>query len=431
VCLFVLIDIFCVTIALKLMTRHFQIENAVTMVRILTGGWRWHCRPTPAVVEFQKAQLQAPPQLLQLTIIMKRAQGIPIQSPKKQTVKGQRSAVPAVDGAALLVAPDVPDSVDADVPSATPSIVDTAASVLATDVHVDQAEAPIPVAATLMSSATAPAQANADVPDSAVSVVISATQSTAHRDGSVHSPDGANRARFMANAQPQRVCCNLSIVGVVNPNMRFSFEAVVFVVYPASSQPDRRHVLLVDSTGCAGLTVWGAHVPQFTFATVGCVVKFTKLGMIIHNGKKSLSMGRDTIVQFVPSSVESATSRWWNALSSNKVLRIIDVHDCEDDSIVNVAGIVGLLSSETKRVRADNKDLMTMRLTDHTGHLDVRSWNHSETEFKSFLEKPLLLQRLRVTSYAGIKICELLDGSGTIAVSEFDGKEALEQYWKE
>ena len=74
-----------------------------------------------------------------------------------------------------------------------------------------------------------------------------------------------NRERFLANCQPLRVCCNLSTVGLTAAGVRFSFQAIVFVVYPASFNPDRRHVLLIDEFGCTGMTVWGAHVPLFNF----------------------------------------------------------------------------------------------------------------------------------------------------------------------
>lgn len=242
---------------------------------------------------------------------------------------------------------------------------------------------------------------------------------------------GKNRERFMDNCQPQRVCCNLNAAGLSSAGTRFSFQAVVFVVYPASDKPERRHVLLIDSTGCTGLTVWNAHVPLFNCASVGSVVKFTKLGMIHHNGKKALSMSRDTTVVFVSSTIVTEEAKWWNSLVSQRVKRIIDIHDCEDDCVVNVAGIVGMLSSETKRVRSDNKDLMNMRLTDRTGWVDVRSWNHSESEFCAFLEKPLLLVRVRVTSFAGLKICELIDGNGTVVNPTFDGQEDLQDYWLE
>jgi hypothetical protein len=235
----------------------------------------------------------------------------------------------------------------------------------------------------------------------------------------------------MMNCQPLRVSCNLGAVGLHAAGIRFSFQAVVFVVYPPSDKPERRHVLLVDSTGCCGLTVWGAHVPLFTFATVGTVVKFTKLGMSIHNGKKSLSMGRDTTIMFLSSTIVTEESKWWNSLANANYQRIIDVHDCEDDIVINVAGIVGMISCETKRVRSDNKDLLTLRLTDRTGFVDVRSWNHVESEFKAYLEKPLLLKRVRVTSFSGLKILELLDGNGSIVDTSFDGMSDLEQYWQE
>jgi len=406
-------------------------------------------------------------------MIKRCAPNFPEKKSKKQSsasiLKGLGTAVPITDGVAIEVdsvvhGPVASDTFPATVPIANLDIEDQSSDTLVCDLSVaptggESASAElvsvargcdvsytfptaVPIANDdavlqargtphthiVMHSLDAPDFRQSEAPSGGGSA--SAAAPVSNESSLVASP-GNNRARFIANCQPLRVCCNLSQVGVVAVGMRFSFEAVVFVVYPASTQPDRRHVLLVDSTGCAGLTVWGAHVPQFTFATVGCVVKFTKLGMVVHNGKKSLSMGKDTIVQFVPNSVETPASMWWNALASKKVLRIMDVHDCEDDSIVNVAGIVGMLSSETKRVRADNKDLMTMRLTDHTGHLDVRSWNHSETEFRSFLEKPLLLQRIRVTSYAGFKICELLDGNGTIVVSNFEGQDELQKYWAE
>jgi hypothetical protein len=45
------------------------------------------------------------------------------------------------------------------------------------------------------------------------------------------------------------------------------------------------------------------------------------------------------------------------------------------------------------------------------------------------VEKPLLLQRIRITSFAGQKLGELLDGTGTIVVSEFEGAAELAQFW--
>jgi hypothetical protein len=241
---------------------------------------------------------------------------------------------------------------------------------------------------------------------------------------------GSNRDRFMAHCQPMQVSCDLATVGMHNTSVRFSFQAVVLIVYPATSGPDRRHIQLIDRRGSTGITVWNDNVRLFSSDSVGQVVKFTKLSIVCPNGKKSLSMGRDSTVTFM-NGVPSEESKWWSSLLLQPHLRIIDVHDAEDDAVINVAGIVGMLSTERKRVRDQDRDLLCIRLTDRTGFVDIRSWSHCESEFATFVEKPLLLRRVRVTSFAGMKVLELLAGPGTLLVDEFDGKVDLEKYWSE
>jgi hypothetical protein len=350
-------------------------------------------------------------------------------SPKKSsTVKaGVIEVAPVVDGAAVIIAGSSTDDIAPDQLSTAVAAGGIAVAPVAVGEAVDMAGSSSEDIAVIHNSAL---RSSADVlPVMAVRAPDN-SNAAVNAISPVNSP-GKNRERFMINCQPLRVSCDLGAVGLHSAGVRFSFQAVVFVVYPASDKPERRHVLLIDSSGCAGLTVWGAHVPLFTFATVGSVVKFTKLGMSMHNGKKTLSMGRDTTVVFLSSAIVTDESKWWNSVASSAYRRIMDVHDEEDDSVINVAGIVGMVLSETKRVRSDNKDLMTMRLTDRSGWIDVRSWNHAESEFIAFKEKPLLLQRVRVTSFSGIKILELLDGNGTIVVSSFDGMTDLEDYWQE
>ena len=243
---------------------------------------------------------------------------------------------------------------------------------------------------------------------------------------------GSNRERFMANFQPMKVCCDLSVAGLHNSSTRFSFQAVVLIVYPATMKPERRHLLLIDSRGCAGITVWNENVSLFSASSVGQVVKFTKLSLTSQNGQKSLSMSRDSTVNFVSTAVAACEeSKWWSSLLDKRPLRIIDVHDQDENSMISVSGIVGTLSSEIKRVKNEDKVLMCMRITDRTGFVDVRSWNHSEAEFDSFREKPILLKRVRVTAYAGTKMIELLDASGTHVLSDFDGAPDLVSYWSE
>lgn len=243
---------------------------------------------------------------------------------------------------------------------------------------------------------------------------------------------GSNRQRFMENCQPLQVCCDLATVGMHNSSVRFSFTAIVLVVYPETKSPDRRHIQLIDQRGSTGLTIWNDSVRLFSQSSVGQVVKFTKLCMVSNNGKKALSMGRDSTVSFINTvAVPTEESKWWKSLLLCKPLRIIDVHDCNDDVVINVAGIVGLIYTERKRVKDQDRDLLCIRMTDMTGFIDVRSWTHNEHEFAHFLEQPMLLQRVRVCSFAGMKTLELLAGSGTVIKDDFDGKPELQQYWTE
>ena len=89
-----------------------------------------------------------------------------------------------------------------------------------------------------------------------------------------------------------------------------------------------------------------------------------------------------------------------------------------------------MIQTDVKRVRDKDLELLTLRIADHTGQVDVRSWHQSDSDFRSFIDKPILLQRVRVTSFAGIKVGEMLDGDGTVVSSEFDGARALAKFWK-
>ena len=328
-------------------------------------------------------------------------------------IAGKVQVLPATDGAAVVVASGVVAQSESSTDLTVCAASDNGGTVVASSVASEVAPPVSPVIAPRDNSAPVPVGVPANV-------VISPA-----------SP-GQNRNRFMANCQPLQVCCDLNMIGVHNPATRFSFQAIVLVVYPANKSPERRHVQLIDSRGSAGITIWGEHIHMFTSSSVGQVIKFTKLSLVMNNGKKMLSMGRDSTVNFLNTiAVPTEESKWWRSLLQKRPLSIIDVHDCTDDDIINVAGIVGLLSTETKKVKDQNRDLLCIRLTDRTGFVDVRSWTHCEAEFVNFMEHPLLLNRVRVTSYAGVKILELLDGSGTQLVDQFDGALDLKQYWQE
>ena len=99
--------------------------------------------------------------------------------------------------------------------------------------------------------------------------------------------------------------------------------------------------------------------------------------------------------------------------------------------LVNVAGILGAIATEEKMVKGQPKQLLVLHLTDRYGKIEVRSWNHSDTEFIRFQEKPILLKRVRVCLYAGSRTGELLTGPhGSMITTDFDHSD-LDKYWSE
>jgi hypothetical protein len=107
------------------------------------------------------------------------------------------------------------------------------------------------------------------------------------------------------------------------------------------------------------------------------------------------------------------------------------VHDESENSIISVAGILGRVSSESKIVQSQERRLTVLHLVDATGKLDVRSWNHAPDAFLDFVDRPILIQRVKVASFAGATLCELFDSTGSIIVTEFPGKNELIRFWSE
>jgi hypothetical protein len=171
---------------------------------------------------------------------------------------------------------------------------------------------------------------------------------------------------------------------------------------------------------------------MFSPQSVGLVVKFSNLSVVTHNNKRGLSMNRDSAIRFL-TDIEHRKSEehlWWSSKLTVESKLISSARFEDDDSVVSVSGILFAIQIEVKRVRNEDKELLTLRLADATGHLDVRSWHSSDADFRRFIDKPVQLQRIRVTSFAGNKVAELLDGdNGTVISGVFAGATALSQFW--
>jgi hypothetical protein len=242
------------------------------------------------------------------------------------------------------------------------------------------------------------------------------------------SPVG-NRDRFLAGFTPLRTCCNLDLMK--NPaGAKFNLAAICIAVYPASHNPDRRYVQIADSTGVVGVTVWNENVNKFGHSSVGQLVLLQKALISSHHGKKQLTLARDSIVKVGEDDKHEVCS-WWQSLLMQVPKSCGAVHDMPDNSIISISGILGHVSGEMKMVNSAEKALTCLHLVDASGKLDIRTWNHMPDTFKQYVDRPLLIQRVKVTSFAGTKMCELLDFTGSVIVSDFPGKIELEKFWME
>ncbi len=272
------------------------------------------------------------------------------------------------------------------------------------------------------------ASAAVDLKIAAVADVISPTLRPASVGCAPPSSPGTNRATFISQNTPSRIVCNMAICRSP-PGTKVSLSAIVITVYDAHSNPDRRYVQLADGTGSVGITIWNANVARFSRASIGKVVKCGKVVVGSHQGKKVLTMTRESTIEFV--SDEHPLTIWWNDLALLPSVRLSSICDIADNSIINVDGIVGMIVCESKMVGTVQKTLTTLHLADPSGQFDIKSWNHAADQFLSLADKPVSIRRIRVTSFAGNKMGELLDNGGSTFVTEFPGKAALLQYWAE
>jgi hypothetical protein len=240
----------------------------------------------------------------------------------------------------------------------------------------------------------------------------------------------SNRDRFMAGFLPARTCCNLDLCRAPSGS-KFQLSGICIAVYPAVVNPDRRYIVLADNTGSVGVTVWNANVHKFSNASVGTLVSINKVSISSHHGKKQLTLTRDSHVEVADISHEPhhSVSQWWLQLLKQVPKSCGAVHDTPDNDIVTVSGICGHVTSEIKMVNSVERTLTVIHLVDSSGRLDIRSWNHMPDAFQHIIDRPVLIQRVKVTSFAGTKMCELLDGSGSIIVTEFPGSTALVKFW--
>jgi hypothetical protein len=236
-----------------------------------------------------------------------------------------------------------------------------------------------------------------------------------------------NRSRFLHGSQPVRVCCNLDLMK--SPaGAKIAISAICIAVFPASTNPDRRYIQLCDQYGSAGLTVWNANVSIFGTPSVGKLVTCKRLVVQSHNGKRCLTMARDSTIE-IDDDAQHSVVDWWKGLLRTRSLNALEAHDAAENDIISLSGIVGQITEENKIVGGRPRVLTTINMVDATGKFLVRSWNHTLHQFQSYVDQPITIQRVRVTAFAGEKLAELLDGNGSVIITDFPGCDVLREWW--
>jgi hypothetical protein len=236
---------------------------------------------------------------------------------------------------------------------------------------------------------------------------------------------GSNRAAFLTKLVPSRAMCNLDLCRSP-PGSKVALSAVVIAVFDASTNPDRRYIQVADATGSLGVTVWNGNVSKVSRQSVGQVIKIGKAVIGSHQGKKVLTLTRESTLDF---DAEHPLHQWWMELLQQPTVSMSATLDVADNSIINISGILGMVASEEKMVGTVLKTLVTLHLVDPTGTFDVRTWNHPASFFDAYIEQPILISRVRMTSYAGMKMGELLANDASLIQTEFSAKKALQNYW--
>jgi hypothetical protein len=239
----------------------------------------------------------------------------------------------------------------------------------------------------------------------------------------------SNRERFRAAQMPHQITCDLSMISI-EPGLRFTFQGIVLVVFPSSTNPLRRHVLIGDGRGTVGITVWNAHVNSFSAESVGQLLVVSKVSVAVHNGTRGIALNKESTVQF-NTLAEHFASTWWQGIPHQPAVSAILFCEQKDNSVINVAGIVGSVTVEQKTVRNDSRDLVTIKVVDRTGIIVLRTWNHSADSFLPHVDSPVLFRRVRVTSFGNQKTGELFDGNGSVLSFDFEGAEDLKKFWAE
>jgi len=185
-----------------------------------------------------------------------------------------------------------------------------------------------------------------------------------------------------------------------------------------------------DQFGSTGITVWHADVHKFPKQVLGAVVTITKASINLYQGKKNLVLNKESTI-VVNATMPSPLAAWWASLADASPLPLPAAMTAAENSFINVFGILGFCSQETKEVNGVQRQVSSIHLVSPTAKLQIRGWDlepDTYTRVLSMQDQVVKVLRIRITCYAELKIGEVLDSPlGTSFHLHSDPE--LQQFW--
>ena len=249
-------------------------------------------------------------------------------------------------------------------------------------------------------------------------------------DGAPPASPGRNRQLFLTAMTPQHMTCDLTNA-VVGMGVKHNIECIIIAIFPVQNGPPaRRHILVRDQFGTTGITVWHADVHKFPKQVLGAVVSITRASVSLYQGKKNLVLNKESTV-IVNATMPSPLTAWWASLADASPLPLPAAMTAAENSIINVFGILGFCTQDTKEVNGVLRQVTSIHLVSPTAKLQLRGWDLETDTFSRILsmqDKVVKVLRIRITCYAELKIGEILDSALGTSFNLHSDPE-LELFW--
>ena len=216
--------------------------------------------------------------------------------------------------------------------------------------------------------------------------------------------------------------------------VKLNLVAIVVATFPIQlGPPARRHIMLCDAHGVTGLTVWHGDVHKFPRDVLGGVVTVLRASVSVYQGKKSLVLNKDSSIEVDAVLTQTPAAVWWKSLAEMRPLPLTDAVTAADNSIISVFGVLAFISNETKEVNGHVRRITTVHLASQTAKFQLRGWDLDDacmTQIIRMQDLVVAVRRVRVTSFADMKLGEILDSPMGTLFTLFEDP-ALSRFWAE